>query len=150
MNKESSTGRKSNKSTNGGRVKKTTKAKKGNKTKKALKNIHIKSKKKRNGRKSKQLKQISDMTRCVGKIAENFKNYVEKVRTLGRLIPRIEKQNKNLVSKKSKNEDYEESYQTLLSAMGGNKSAPKCNGQLITETTEKYNGKRLIWCAMLH
>ena len=68
---------------------------------------------------------------CLEKFIEYSKINDRKAKTVWNQVKRINSFKNILDKKKGKKGDFKTTYQTLLSALGGNKSAPECDGKPI-------------------
>ena len=85
-------------------------------------------------------RQSPDFEACYTKL-QKFARADRKASTLDKQFNRITKFKKLTDSKKGKKGDFQGTYDTLLSALGGNASEPQCDGNPITRTAK---GDRVI------
>lgn len=147
--------RKSNKGKKGARKhkkqrnsKSKRKSKKGKKNKKRKSKIkrkkekQIKSQKIRKSNARKISRQTTNYTSCVEKFIEYSRLNELKARSIEMQVNRINSFKGIKDKKKGKKGDFKGTYNTLLSALGGNESSPECDGKPINGSSRsaKYKG----------
>ena len=97
-------------------------------------------------RKSNQPRQSTNYTSCVAKFIEYSRINELKARSIEQQVNRINNFKGIQDKKKGKKGDFKGTYDTLLSALGGNESAPECDGKPLNGTSRdaKYKGMVLI------
>merc|ERR1719431_2158677 len=119
---------------------KRKKKKRARKTKqRRKKQMEIKSEKISKSNARKMAKQATNYTSCVEKFIEYSRINELKARSIEMQVNRINSFKGIKDKKKGKKGNFQGTYNTLLSALGGNESAPECDGKPINGTSR--NGK---------
>merc|ERR1719431_2159518 len=119
---------------------KRKKKKRARKTKqRRKKQMEIKSERIRKSKARKLARQATNYTSCVEKFIEYSRINELKARSLEMQVNRINSFKGIKDKKKGKKGNFKGTYNTLLSALGGNESAPECDGKPINGTSR--NGK---------
>ena len=114
--------------------------------KKGNKNMHKERKKE-----GETDRQGTNLTTCVENFMKFSKMFKQVASSVEKQVKIINRKKELQDKKKGKKGNFDETYKTLLSALGGNEAAPECDGELIqNSTSQNYRGMITSHNCLLH